>query len=462
LKLKFSGGFANLSTIFFTDQLLVSFGNWLYWLAVSRLTTSSEIGEATIVISLVLLINSLAQLGLEYPLLKKSSIDKSRIVGTVITIELLITLVSLPLVYYVLFEQSLQEFFWISVVILLISGIAFVPRFALFGNSKAKSVLIIDVASTVLKFVIAYVLVSFGLGANGMLLSILAQILLVAVASLIVLSRSNFSFHLGDVNYFKKIVADGVANFPSKLSRVLILSISVVLLGLFGVSSSEIGIYYVALVIGMIGASVSASMAFMVIPASLASKEELLSDSMRLGLSFSAPIIAALIVAPKFILSLFGVEYASGYALLIILSLAIFPSCIVLNTITKLNYANKQKALLAIGSTEVISFFIAFFFLVPLNGLIGAAVSVLIAFTVSSIISVIMWSQRELTKYIIRSGIATFIGILTGYTAGLLFELPPVILIIVSAGTSLALVIKLKNTSLNEIMQFVSSILKST
>jgi O-antigen/teichoic acid export membrane protein len=182
---------------------------------------------------------------------------------------------------------------------------------------------------------------------------------------------------------------------------------------------------------------------------------------MRLGLSFSAPIIAALIVAPKFILSLFGVEYASGYALLIILSLAIFPSCIVLNTITKLNYANKQKALLAIGSTEIISFFVAFFFLVPLNGLIGAAVSVLIAFTVSSIISVIMWSQRELIQYIIGSGIATFIGILTGYIAGLIFELSPVILIIVSAGTSLALVIKLKNTSLDEIKQFISSILKS-
>jgi O-antigen/teichoic acid export membrane protein len=310
--------------------------------------------------------------------------------------------------------------------------------------------------------VIAYILVSFGLGANGMLLSILVQFLFIAVASLIVLSRSNFRFHLGDVNYFKKIVADGVANFPSKLSRVLILSISVILLGFFGVSTSEIGIYYVALVVGMIGASVSASMAFMVIPASLSSNEELLSDSMRLGLSFSAPIIAALIVAPQFILSLFGAEYASGYALLIILSLAIFPSCIVLNTITKLNYANKPKALLAIGSSEIISFFVAFFFLVPLYGLIGAAASVLIAYTVSSIISVIMWSQRELTKYIIGSGIATFIGILTGSTAGLIFELPPVILIIVSAGTSLALVIKLKNTSLNEIMQFISSILKST
>jgi O-antigen/teichoic acid export membrane protein len=459
--LKFSGGFANLSAIFFIDQLLVSFGNWVYWLAVSRLTTSSEIGEATIVINLIILINSLTQLGLEYPLLKKSSIDKSRIVGTVITIELLINLVSIPLVYYVLFEQSLQEFFWIAVVILLL-GIVFVPRFALFGNSKAKSVLLIDVAATVLKFVIAYILVSFGLGAKGMLLSILVQFLFIAVASLIVVSRSNFRFHLGDLNYFKKIVADGVANFPSKLSRVLILSISVILLGFFGVSSSEIGIYYVALVVGMIGASVSTSMAFMVIPASLSSNEELLSDSMRLGLSFSAPIIAALIVAPQFILSLFGVEYASGYALLIILSLAIFPSCIVLNTITKLNYANKPKALLAIGSTEITSFFVAFFFLVPLNGLIGAAVSVLIAYTVSSIISVIMWSQRELTKYIIVSGIATFIGILTGYTSGLIFELPPVILIIVSAGTSLALVIKLKNTSLVEIRQFISSILKST
>jgi O-antigen/teichoic acid export membrane protein len=460
--LKFSGGFANLSAIFFIDQLLVSFGNWIYWLAVSRLTISSEIGEATIVISLVTLINSLAQLGLEYPLLKKSSIDKSRILGTVITIQLLITLVSLPLVYYVLFEQSLQEFFWMAVVILLLSGIVFVPRFALFGNSKAKSVLLIDVAATVLKFVIAYVLVLLGFGANGMLLSILMQFLFFGVASLIVLSRSNFRFRLGDVNYFKRIVADGVANFPSKLSRVLILSISVILLGFFGVSSSEIGIYYVALVVGMIGASVSASMAFMVIPASLSSKEELLSDSMRLGLSFSAPIIAATIVAPQFILSLFGVEYASGYAVLIILSLAIFPSCIVLNTITKLNHANKPKALIAIGSTEIISFFVAFCFLVPLNGLIGAAVSVLIAYTVSSIISVIMWSQRELTKYIIGSGIATFIGILTGYAAGLILELPPAILIIVSAVTSLALVIKLKNTSLEEIKQFISSTVRST
>jgi O-antigen/teichoic acid export membrane protein len=458
--LKYSGGFANLSAIFFVDQLLVSFGNWIFWLVVSRLTSPSEIGEATIVISLALLVNSLAQLGLEYPLLKKSTTDRSRIIGTIVTIELVITILSFPFVYYVLAEQSLQEYFWMAFGILLLSGFIFVPRFALFGSSKAQIVLIIDVTSTIIKFVIAYTLVSFGFGAVGMLLSIVIQFLFIAVWGLLVLIRYDFGFKLGKIRYYREIMADGLANFPSKLSRMLILSISVILLGFFGATSSEIGIYYVALVVGMIGAGVSASMAYMVIPASISSKEELLSDSMRLGVSFSAPIISAFLIAPRFILSIFGPEYSSGDLVLIVMAAAILPSCIVLNTISKLNYANNQRALLIIGTTEISSFFVAFFFLVPYYSLIGAAVSVLIAYTVSSLLSIIVWPHG--TKFVWRSGVAIAIGVLTGSIADLLVGFHPLILIIISASTSLIVVIRLKNTTFREILQFVSSIIRPT
>ena len=61
-----SNRFVSLGVIFFIDQILVAAGNWLYWLIISKITTSSEIGQATMISSLVLLITTLTQLGLEY------------------------------------------------------------------------------------------------------------------------------------------------------------------------------------------------------------------------------------------------------------------------------------------------------------------------------------------------------------------------------------------------------------
>ena len=61
--------FVGQAMLLFLDQILVAITNWLYWLLISRFTVTSEIGQATSVYSLVLLISTLAQVGLEYPLL---------------------------------------------------------------------------------------------------------------------------------------------------------------------------------------------------------------------------------------------------------------------------------------------------------------------------------------------------------------------------------------------------------
>jgi O-antigen/teichoic acid export membrane protein len=112
-------------------------------------------------------------------LLKKSSThQRSKILRTALLVELIITLASVPIIFYVIsyqFHESLHEFASIAVAIIIFLCIGFVTRFALHGVSKTKTVLLIDFISIVLKFITGCVLISIGLGAFGMLLSFMFQ-----------------------------------------------------------------------------------------------------------------------------------------------------------------------------------------------------------------------------------------------------------------------------------------------
>lgn len=449
--------------LLFLDQMLVSVAGWIYWIIISKLTVTSEIGNATTILSLVILMSTFAQLGLEYPLLKRSSVQRSQILGTTLVIELIISLALIPVINQVvntLYEGSLQRYILIAIGIFLFSSLNFVVRFALLGISNAKTVLKITMAGTATKLVLGYALVSMGFGAFGMLLALLLETLLEGALYLIISSKI-FSFRVGSIKYFKEIFKDGLVNTPTKLSKMIILSLSIVLLASFGVNSSEVGIFYVAMIISVVAGSFASSMAYMVIPASSGSKNDLSTDSMRFSLSLTAPLIAALIVAPKSIMSVIGSEYASAETILLVLSIGILPSTIVINTISKLNYLGNSRALIIIGSIQILAFLVFFLFLVPQYGTLGAAVSMLIAFVSSSILSVI-WSERISMRYICNTVIAVISGFALGYASRLIFDgIHPGVQILTSAGVALAVILALKNTSVGEIEQLVKNVFKN-
>jgi O-antigen/teichoic acid export membrane protein len=298
-----------------------------------------------------------------------------------------------------------------------------------------------------------------GFGAFGMLLALLLETLLEGVLYLII-SGKIFSFKVGSIKYFKEILRDGLVNAPSKLSKMLILSLSIVLLASYGVNSSEVGIFYVALIISVVAGSLASSMAYMMIPASSRSNNDLSTDSMRISLSLTAPLIAALIVAPKSILSVIGPDYTSADTILLLLSIGILPSSIAINAISKFNYLGKSRELITIGSIQVLAFLVPFLFLVPLYGTLGAAASMLIAFVSSSIPSII-WSERIAMRYIGNSVIAVISGFALGYAAGIIFdEIHSGMQILTSAGAALAVILVLKNTSIGEIEQIVKNVFK--
>jgi O-antigen/teichoic acid export membrane protein len=449
----------------FLDQLVFGVTGWIYWLIISKYVSPFEIGQSTAVYSLILLFSALTQLGLQYPMLNRSSAERSQILASVLIIELAVTLAIIPIVvyfFYNVYPVSLQGFSWMGIGILIFLSAGFVGHFVLLGISEAKKVLIIDTIGTIIKFVTGLILVVTGFGTWGILLSFLIQALVIGCITL-AMAVKIFEFKLQNMNYLTKIMRDGLVNVPSQLSGLLIFSLSVVLLASFAVPSSDIGIFYIALMISFIVGTFVSSMALMIIPWSSASKVDLSTVTTRIGISLTAPLIAALIASPKLILSVFGTEYLSGATILVLLSIAILPFSIMINAISKFNFKDDPKKLILVGSTQLLTFLITFYLLVPSYGTLGAAFSILIAFVASSIPSIV-WSDRILIRYIINTCIAILVGWVVGFGiasvigGGIFIQIASVL----SAVTvTFAIILGLRNTSRNELIQLIKAFLKT-
>jgi O-antigen/teichoic acid export membrane protein len=398
-------------------------------------------------------------------MLNRSSAERSQILASVLIIELAVTLAIIPIVvyfFYNVYPVSLQGFSLMGIGILIFLSVGFVAHFVLLGISEAKKVLIIDTIGTIIKFVAGLILVVTGFGTWGILLSFLIQAIVIGCITL-ALAVKIFGFKLQNMNYLIKIMRDGLVNVPSQLSGLLIFSLSVVLLASFAVPSSDIGIFYIALMISFIVGTFASSMALMILPSSSVSKVDLSTVTTRIGISLTAPLIAALMSSPKLILSIFGTEYLSGALILVVLSIAILPFSIMINAISKFNFKDDPKKLILVGSAQLLTFLITFYFLVPNYGTLGAAFSILIAFVASCIPSIV-WSDRILIRYIINTCIAILVGWVVGFGissvigGGIFIQIASVL----SAVTvTFAIILGLRNTSRNEITQLIKALLKT-
>jgi hypothetical protein len=134
-----------------------------------------------------------------------------------------------------------------------------------------------------------------------------------------------------------------------------------------------------------------------------------------------------------------------------------------INAISKFNFKDDPKKLILVGSAQLLTFLITFYFLVPNYGTLGAAFSILIAFVASCIPSIV-WSDRILIRYIINTCIAILVGWVVGFGissvigGGIFIQIASVL----SAVTvTFAIILGLRNTSRNEITQLIKALLKT-
>jgi O-antigen/teichoic acid export membrane protein len=341
--------------------------------------------------------------------------------------------------------------------------LGFVSRYALLGISASKTILVIDTISTILKFVTGYLLVLYGFGALGVLFSFMLQAL-VASSTTLILARRRFGFSIANFRYIFDVIKNGIVNMPSIFSRTLIVSLSIVLLASFGVQSSDIGIFYMALMISIVTGGLITSTSYMVIPASSIAKSDLSASSMRIGLSLTVPIIALLLSSPEFVLSLVGPGYTSGYLILIILAAGIIPFAIATNSISRFNYLDMPRKLVFVGCLQIFGFIVGFFVLVPLLSTVGAALSILLSYTLSCIPALI-WSEKILLRYLLNAVIAALGGVAISDFIDIFMPegiISDITLALTSVIVSLVIVFVLKNTSVQEVRTLIKTILKNT
>lgn len=407
-----SNQFTTSSILLFINQLIVAFGNWIFWMLISRFASTEDIGQSTTIYSLVIFFTTIIQFGLEYPILKYSYKHRKSILSTTLLIETGLSLLSLPfliLIFNNFYDANLTQFELIAIIMIILTIPGFVAHFLLLGLFQVRTVLIIDVLATFSKFVVGFILVLIGMGSMGILIAFTVHILIMSFLSFYAV-RNELTIK-PDLTIFKMFLREGTVNTPSKISRIFIFSLSIVLLAVFGVDASQIGIFYMAITISLVVGGFATNVALMVIPASSKSDDDIAPSGLRIALTFTVPFVILLITHSSTILGLIGDNYTSASLELTILGLSILPASITIIAISEFNTNHQFKRILTIGIAEIATFLLTFSIMVPTTGILGASLATLIAFLISSILS-ILWINKKSIKYIINSLVSLVSGVL--------------------------------------------------
>jgi O-antigen/teichoic acid export membrane protein len=165
---------------------------------------------------------------------------------------------------------------------------------------------------------------------------------------------------------------------------------------------TQVGIYNVAYKVGSVGFLVIVSVSTIITPkiAELYGKGDLLElkklihNATRLIAVLTIPIVLTLIIFSKYILSFFGEEVEAGSTTIIIVSLGVLLSAVVGNVDQILNMTNNQNIL---RNITIICFFVNImisYFLIPLYGINGAAISSLITNVLINLLCVYYIKKR--------------------------------------------------------------------
>jgi O-antigen/teichoic acid export membrane protein len=127
-----------------------------------------------------------------------------------------------------------------------------------------------------------------------------------------------------------------------------------------------------------------------------------------------------------------------------------------MNAISKFNNSGEHKKIVAIGLIQIAGFLASFVVLVPYHGTLGAAYSILIAYTASSVCA-LCWSERAERRYIANSMVAVVLGCAAGYAISLMLD-HSLATVATSVIITSVILLALKNISISEMRQLIETV----
>lgn len=436
--------------------MIIAVLNASFWFIAARLTESTEIGIASGIMSISILLSSAGMLGIEIPLLKNSTKDKSYF-GTSLIFEVAVHLSLIPILM-ILLNQNDYESLWIifGIVIFLQTLVSTVTRFCLLGTISVKVVMLAHMIGVIARIFSLIIFLNFGFDATGILLATVIQGFIIA-PMLFIAGYKKFNFRFRS-NTLKIILKEGISNFPTKISAIMRNFGIITMLVLMNISNEIIAGITITFSLFRFVTIISSSLAKIALPSSTIENVDHSYQSMKIGIVISAPIIVLMITIPETILGFYNQYYIEYSSILRILGISLIPFVLIVNVKIMLNIKGAFKEILILGVIESVVIFSVVLIFVPIFNEVSVAYAILMGFIISGLISLAL-ANKNIKRTFLLSTVCISIGIISGLVANIVVENNGFTAVLSIIGTLLSMFL-LKLTSISEISWIVNLILK--
>ncbi|MBO3803909.1 MAG: oligosaccharide flippase family protein [Candidatus Brockarchaeota archaeon] len=393
------------------DLILTSGLGALFWFVVAKIVPPDEVGMASTAISFLTTLNVLASLGLpvaiskyvsEYNAQGKPELSRfvlkfsSKLglgVGLLASASLLALSGQISLLIYGL--PKLQPLMMLAAFLIPFQLLSSFYNSCYQGCQAMQFCLIGDMIVAASKLAaVPFLVIYLGLMSYGILLAFALGSMLASFAGYFLLLPRGMpksqgkaaSQDLGGIR--KGLLAFSFPNYVASVAGTFSLHFGLMLLGIYSMAS--VAYYNLAYLISTILMGITGSVASALLPTvseqwatgARAAISKLFSTVIRLSLAVSSPFLLGALIFPAELLSLISKPYAAASMPLQILAVSVFFGALGLSAISVLNGIGNARSAMAATLLSSLGTVAATLALVPVLGMIGAALGILAGYVI--------------------------------------------------------------------------------
>lgn len=398
-----------------SDQIFGVIGGVIFWLIIANIVATSTIGQVSVILGFAS-IAGLLTLGLEFIVLREVSQKNNEILGTFFILQIILLIILSVIIF-----SQIQTFLTLSTDTLALMGVILIfslglwefATWSVIGMLRGKFITIVHLISVISKVILGVGFVTIGLGAEGILLAIILQ---VVISTTFFLSSSfkKIGFHVCHPKKLLPLIKLALGNYVNKVARIVTTNLTFLLLPVIASDLNLAGIFYIQYTIALSLINTGSVLAILSIPASRIRNEDISPITTRLGLYLLAPLITILLTTPSFVLGFFGSDYSSHPNVFRILIISVLPAIIIWNFTASLNSSFDKRRLIILGLIQLSAFGLILTVMNQQDSLYRISFSILGAFIAGASYALISMGKKigkALTITIFAVLISTSVGL---------------------------------------------------
>jgi len=394
----------------YVETIASMISGYVFWVIMSRITTSETIGISSTLVTLAGIVAVIANIGIptgvQRFLGKSFSENKLDEAKTLVTVALFLLLMGIAAssIAILILQKSIQVFdFDIELILIAImfvasSAITMLFRSVIIASLNTSSLPIIIITSSIVKLVLAIILLLIGAGAVGLTIGITSNFVSSSIFLGVFVMRSIFKSTSTRgliskfIPYSKSILVSSIVYWVPLLITTIGSQLgTIVVFGSQG--ASHAGVYFLTLTIVTGITSVMNSLFTIALP-TLSGLRDFRKRFAWQTIRFSAiillPFSCSLIFYSEQVMQLFGRSYVGGSSALEILLLSMLPMAVLTGINTLIYSYGNYRGVLLIGLAVSIPRTLLYFILVPLYGEAGAAAGYTIGSVLGCAVSLVI------------------------------------------------------------------------